>query len=416
MPTKLEDVDKIFSDAYKTLGVDEDSVFDDKGYISTGSVALDYHLGGYGIPCGRTAEFYGPSQSGKTTAAISAGVQVQRKGGLVVYLDYEQALDLPYMHAMGLNTDDHSLFRAFPAASLEDGMELSTRVARTGLAKLIIHDSVPAMTPRSTADGNDEASRMLAAERARLLGVYLGRLNPILAQSGTALLLINHIMDVINTGFAPPGAPKTTTPGGKGIKYYSSTRVKFQISKTVKSDKYDHITGEMIPTPYAVLTRAEVTKSKTSVPGGKADIYLELGKGFDNAYSALSILVAAKMVTKAGAFYTFPEDLYHPQMMSAVGDKGKLQGLNAVLALAEHDPEWGGRFISTAVAALPGRELEMERPDLDVALSEDTEVSEDTEAPDSSEEEVVVPTLAPVSTRRGRQLPFTDTNLPRLIP
>lgn len=357
------ELDKIFANAFKDAGFSESDVWSDKGYISTGNLAFDYILGGQGLPCGRSAEFYGNSQSGKTTAACEAAVQAQKLGKLVVYFDYEQALDKPYLEAMGVNIHDRSLFRAFPPGSLEHGCDVAVQLARTGRVGLMIFDSVPAMVPRSSAE-EDKDSRTLAMERARLLGNFLSKLNPILARTGTTAIFINHIRDVIETGPTRPGMPKrTTTPGGSALKFYTSIRVKFAVISNFKSEKIDPLTGEIIKVPHSVLTRVEVTKNKVAAPYQSASLYLELGTGFSQGYSAIQALLGNKVVKKNGAFFYFPEDLYHPSMTQS--PKGaSIQGLQNILDLAS-DPEWCDRLVRRAISSLPAGRVLVALPDIE---------------------------------------------------
>lgn len=354
-------LDSILSKAYEEEGLDESDILGDKGYIPSGNLSLDFILGGRGFPRGRSIELYGLSQSGKTSVASQVAAQAQKLGLLVVYMDFEQALDERYLNELGVNTRDRSLFRPFPAQSLESGADVATQVARTGEVGLLVFDSVPAMVPRSSVI-EDKDSRMLAMERARLLGNLQAKLNPIQARTGMCSIFINHIHDVVETGFVRQGMPKrTTTPGGTALKFYSSVRVEFTVVKKLKAERRDPLTGENIDVPHSVLTRATVTKNKLAPPYQSAELYLELGKGFSNTYSAMQALVGNKVVKKAGSYYQFPDDLYHPNMSS--GAKGpSLQGMQSVLDIAAVFPEWEAQLVARAVAALPREKITVSLP------------------------------------------------------
>lgn len=347
---ELATLNDILDQAYADEDLSFESVIADKGFISTGNLALDYVLGG-GVARGRITEYYGLSQSGKTTAACQVAAACQRMGLPVLYLDFEQALDKPYMNQLGVNTEDRALFHPYPAASLEQGMHVASKAARTGKIGCIIFDSVPAMTLQKILEEDGE-SRTSAMERARILSNELGKLNPILARTGTAAVFINHERDVIDMTPARPGMPKrTTTPGGSALKYYASQRVQFKIIKTFKGERVDPLSGEKINETHSVLSQATVTKNKLTRPMQVAQLYLVLGEGFSDGYSAMKVLEANKVVKKAGAFYYFPDDLYHPQMKT--GDKGpSMQGLVNILALADFDKEWGVKLSDHARSIL----------------------------------------------------------------
>lgn len=385
-------LDDILEKAYAEAGLVEDDILGDKGFISSGNLALDFILGGQGFPRGRSVELYGLSQSGKTTTAAMVAAQAQKMGLRVLYLDFEQALDEPYLNSLGVNTRDRRLFVPFPAGSLEHGAEVATQVARTGEVGLIVFDSVAAMTPRSSVD-EDKDSRTLAMERARLLGNLLSKLNPILARTGTCAIFINHIRDVIETSPVRPGMPKrTTTPGGTALKFYSSVRVKFSVVKTWKAEREDPLTGEKISDAHSVTSKAEVTKNKLAAPFQTAELYLVLGKGFSQTWSAVQVLVGNKVIKKSGAYFQFPQDLYHPNMTT--GAKGpSMQGLQSVLDLAETFPEWGELLVARAIAALPSEKVTLALPDLESGGEAPPRLDEDIVVSDEYPE---VPTIAPV--------------------
>jgi recombination protein RecA len=351
-------LDEIIAAAYTEEGLTEQDILGDAGAVSSGNLALDHILGVGGFPRGRTVELSGLSQAGKTTVGCQVAAEAQRNGETVVYVDFEQALDEPYLNALGVRTRDpadptrfHPLFRPYPAASLEQGMEVAAAAVRSGEVGVIVFDSVAAMTPRKSVEEYSD-SRMQAAERARLLGYALSSLNPNLARTGTTAIFINHIRDVIETGPTRPGMPKrTTTIGGSALKFYASVRAEFTVVKTFKHERFDVLTGEKIDEPHAVLVKVKVTKNKLAPPFQSAELYLELGKGFSNPYSAMSVLVGNKVVRKAGAYYYFPDSIYHPQMKS--GDKGpSMQGIQSVLDLAEMDAAWGVSLADAARSVL----------------------------------------------------------------
>ncbi len=339
-------LDDILAKAYEDEGLSREDIVSHKGYISTGNLALDFILGG-GLARGRIIELYGLSQSGKTTAASQAAAQCLAKGERVLYVDFEQALDTQYLHTLGVDVND-PLFLPYPAASLEQGMHTASQLIRTGDIAMAVFDSVAAMTPRKIVE-EDSESRTTAMERARLLGNELSKLNPICARTGTAAVFINHERDVIETSPVRPGMPKrTTTPGGSGLKYYSSQRVQFKIVKQLRGERVDPLSGEKISEVHSVMSQATVTKNKLTRPMQVAQLYLVLGQGFSDPHAAMKVLEAAKVVTKGGAYFYFPEDLYHPNMKSGNEKGPSFQGLGTILEIAAFDPEWCSKLVSRA--------------------------------------------------------------------
>jgi len=74
--------------------------------IPTGSLGLDIALGIQGFPKGRVVEIYGPESSGKTTLAIHAIAEAQKKGGIAAFVDAEHAFDRFYAEKLGVNVDE----------------------------------------------------------------------------------------------------------------------------------------------------------------------------------------------------------------------------------------------------------------------------------------------------------------------
>ncbi len=74
--------------------------------LSTGSLLIDQAIGIGGLPVGRVVEIFGPEASGKTTLAMHAIAQAQKRGGICAFIDAEHALDPSYASNLGINIDD----------------------------------------------------------------------------------------------------------------------------------------------------------------------------------------------------------------------------------------------------------------------------------------------------------------------
>lgn len=327
-------------------------VVDKVDALSTGNLAIDYITGVGGMPRGRSIELYGLSGSGKTTCAITCAALAQQQGLKILYLDYEQSLDEVYASALKLDTEDGSFFLAQPD-TLEQGAEGAIAAVATGDIGLVVFDSVAGMLPASAIEGTLD-NRMAAAERGRLMGRLLTRLNPILARTNTCAIFINHLMEVIETGPTRPGmAKRTTTPGGKALKFYSSMRIEFTQVGQVKANRLDPLTGEEVSEQVATKTKVKVTKSKVSTPYRSCVALARVGTGFDNTWSALQVLTGNNVVKTSTGYHYFPADLAVPDSMSEHATKGPyVHGESAVLALAKHNPEFRAKLISKAYRVL----------------------------------------------------------------
>ena len=120
--------------------------------VSTGSLGLDIALGVGGLPRGRVVEIYGPESSGKTTLALHAVAEAQKKGGICAFIDAEHALDPIYASKLGVNVDD--LLISQPDHG-EQALEIADTLVRSGAVDVLVIDSVAALVPRVRARGRD---------------------------------------------------------------------------------------------------------------------------------------------------------------------------------------------------------------------------------------------------------------------
>lgn len=239
--------------------------------ISTGSVVFDVALGG-GFGKGRIIEVYGAESSGKTTLALTAIGNVQREGGVAVFIDAEHALDPVYAQKLGVNVGE--LFLAQPVDA-ETTLDLISDVASSGTADIIVVDSVAALVPRRELEG--DAGDVTVGEIARLLSRELRKLISIAARTGTTIIFINQTRDQIG-GFSPMGTPKTT-PGGKALKFFASQRVEIRKGKPI-TEKQETIGTELNFT---------VKKNKIAPPFRKGTTILSYAHGINREAEMIAV-------------------------------------------------------------------------------------------------------------------------------
>ncbi|MGI4746447.1 MAG: ATPase domain-containing protein, partial [Janthinobacterium lividum] len=124
---------------------------DNVDVVSSGSLGLDIALGIGGLPRGRVVEIYGPESSGKTTMALHAIAEAQKKGGTCAFIDAEHALDPGYARKLGVDID--SLLISQPDAG-EQALEIADTLVRSGAIDVLVIDSVAALVPRAELDGD----------------------------------------------------------------------------------------------------------------------------------------------------------------------------------------------------------------------------------------------------------------------
>ena len=263
-----------------------DSLTKDAEVIPTGALSLDIALGIGGLPKGRIIEIFGPESSGKTTLALSAIAQAQKKGGVVAFIDAEHALDVNYAKKLGVNIED--LLISQPDNG-EQALEITETLVRSGAIDVLVVDSVAALTPRAEIEGEMGDSHM--GLQARLMSQALRKLTASINRSKTLVIFINQIRMKIGVMF---GNPETTT-GGNALKFYASVRLDVRRIGAIKNG--EDVTGNR--------TAVKVVKNKMAPPFTKVEFDLMYGEGISEEGDILDLATTANMVEKSGAWYSY---------------------------------------------------------------------------------------------------------------
>ncbi|MFM0046292.1 recombinase RecA [Paraburkholderia sediminicola] len=253
---------------------------------STGSLGLDIALGVGGLPRGRVVEIYGPESSGKTTLTLQVVAEMQKLGGTAAFIDAEHALDIQYARKLGVNVND--LLVSQPDTG-EQALEIADALVRSGSIDMIVIDSVAALVPKAEIEG--EMGDSLPGLQARLMSQALRKLTGTIKRTNCLVIFINQIRMKIGVMF---GNPETTT-GGNALKFYASVRLDIRRIGSIK--KNDEVIGNE--------TRVKVVKNKVAPPFREAIFDILYGEGISRQGEVIDLGVQAKIVDKAGAWYSY---------------------------------------------------------------------------------------------------------------
>lgn len=335
-------LDKSFKDDDSLVDIDEDRIKTSLPHLPTGSVIVDFLVGGRpnrfgvlpcpGFPRGRLVNLYGQESAGKTTLCLGLCAQTAARGGTTVYIDWENTLDLSYAKALGVPISNPELFRLYQPDTLEKGISILWTAAKAGV-DLIVLDSTGAAVPKQVLEqkvnekGNDPRVGLLASKWSR----FLPELKGIIARTGSCVVGISQLRKKISTGPTYGAGDGTTIQGGEAWKFYSEVRIMLRRESFEKGRVYSILENKMIEDVVRSKIRVKVDKCKIAASQGmSATFFIQHGEGIDDIRSIIEIAAAHGVIQKDGSWHEFN---------TSKGEKIRQNGIDAFKAAIKKNPE-----------------------------------------------------------------------------
>lgn len=305
--------------------------------IPAGSIGLNYALGVGGYPKGRIIEIFGPESSGKTTLAIHAIAEAQKRGGIAAIIDAEHAFDRFYAEKLGVDVNE--LLMSQPDNG-EQALEIVEQLIRSAAVDLIVVDSVAALTPKNEIEG-EMGDRNMGLQ-ARLMSQAMRKLTGAISRTNTTCIFINQLRANIGSMFGPA----ETTTGGNALKFYASVRIDIRPGTSLKDG--DNVLGRH--------TKVKIVKNKVAPPFKKCEFDIMFGEGISRAYEILDLAVEHDIIKKSGSWFSY--------------DGSKLaQGRDAAKRVIDDNPELAEELEAKIMVALKEAEEKERGPKKKAAAS-----------------------------------------------
>jgi len=284
---------------------DDDAPTIVKEWVGTGSTMLDLAISNRkygGFPVGRVSEITGLEQSGKSLLAAHVLLNTQKKGGLAVYIDTENAISTEFLSAIGLNLKE---MLYIPLETIEDIFETVEVIIdkvrssdKNRLVTIVVDSIAGASTKTEMAADFDKDG--YATAKALIISKAMRKITNLIGRERICLIFTNQLRQKLN---APAFSDPWTTPGGKGIPFHASVRIRLSSIGAIKSkvNGRDEIVGSRV--------KAKLVKNRCGPPLRECEYEVYFDSGIDDYSSWLTVMKEHGLVSQSGAWYQWTDKI-----------------------------------------------------------------------------------------------------------
>jgi len=284
---------------------DDDAPTIVKEWVGTGSTMLDLAISNRkygGFPVGRVSEITGLEQSGKSLLAAHVLLNTQKKGGLAVYIDTENAISTEFLSAIGLNLKE---MLYIPLETVEDIFETVEVIIdkvrssdKNRLVTIVVDSIAGASTKTEMAADFDKDG--YATAKALIISKAMRKITNLIGRERICLIFTNQLRQKLN---APAFSDPWTTPGGKGIPFHASVRIRLSSIGAIKAkvNGRDEIVGSRV--------KAKLVKNRCGPPLRECEYEVYFDSGIDDYSSWLTVMKEHGLVSQSGAWYNWTDKI-----------------------------------------------------------------------------------------------------------
>jgi len=265
--------------------------------VPTGSLTIDRITGG-GFALGRHVELFGDENACKSYIAYKTIALSQERGNLCALIDPEHSFDANWFIHLGGKPEE--LLTQHPQTA-EQAVQAMMVLFQSGEIEICVVDSVAALLPREEREKNPIEEDRIASQ-ARFMSRALRRLTAV--NEKTLVLWTNQLRTKIGQAYGDP----TTTPGGRALKFYDTTRIELRKGELVKRERKVAKKGKLVETPVVTgnWVQCKSQKEKSAVPYRQGSFVFDTEAGeIDIASEIIQLGLEDGFVTRTGNTFRY---------------------------------------------------------------------------------------------------------------